>query len=128
MSSSRTMNSKGIQQKDSKKTAKRATFKDEEESKDYKELKGIVCKLANTVDAMQKKQLKSIQEGGGQPAKEKEPERKKQGGNQTTGKKPFARFKCGDPGHLKSECPQLPECYRCHKRGHVQKYCHLNRK
>lgn len=118
----------GTQHKESKKTAKRATIP-EEESKGYDELKGMVCKLASSVEAIQM-QLKGMQQGSPAPTQEKkEPQKEKKPGEQpTTERKPFACFNCGDPSHPKSECPQLPECYKCHKRGHVQKYCHLNRK
>lgn len=119
----------GTQLKEVKKTAKMATAKEEDESKSYKELKGMVCKLASSVEAIQV-QLKGMQQGQtpSTQATMETPKEKKQEEKPTAERKPFACFNCGDPTHPKSECPLLPECYKCHKRGHVQKYCHLNRK
>lgn len=114
------------QPKEPKKTAKRATVKDDDDAKEDKDLKGILCKLANTVETLQK-QMTAMQEERMQTVQKMKAEKKPEA-TPTAEKKPFACFKCGDPGHGKTECPQLPECYKCHKRGHVQKYCHLNRK
>ena len=36
-------------------------------------------------------------------------------------------FNCSSPNHIRSECPKLPECLKCHKRGHRQQDCYLNR-
>lgn len=122
----------GSRPKEAKKVAKSMTTSGEVESKEYKELKGIVYKLSNSVDALHK-QLKEMKEDATQSqlAEKNETQhrrRKEKQDPQTTEKGSFACYKCGEPGHRRSECPLLPECYRCHKRGHVQKYCHLNGK
>ena len=35
-------------------------------------------------------------------------------------------FNCSSQNHIRSECPNLPECLKCHKRGHRQQDCYLN--
>ena len=118
--------------KDTKKTAKMATFKEDgPSSKDFQDLKGMVSKLASSVEAIQK-QLQSNQgtaKASGTAAEKgsKPPHTDKKEGRPTGEKQPFACWNCGDPSHPKTECPLLPECGNCHKRGHITKYCRLNR-
>ena len=34
---------------------------------------------------------------------------------------PTTCWNCGDPTHIRFEYPKLPECFKCHKRGHLKK-------
>ena len=124
--------------KESKRTAKMATVKHEQETGDnhsISELKGIVCKLFNKVDAMQE-QLTGLKRGSGakgeikqqgrQETRDQEGRRKPEKPDQDSASISGC-WNCQDPNHRKFECPLLPECFKCHKRGHVQKYCRLNR-
>ena len=128
-------------QKDSssKKVSKAATVKEDEasgDSKSFNELKGLVCKLANKVDAMQD-QLAGLKQGAAAKDgnKQQDPKDKDKGKDTGRGDNPAQGssntpgcWNCQDPNHRRYECPLLPECFKCHKRGHVQKYCRLNRK
>lgn len=80
-------------------------------SNELKELKGIVHQLTNKVSDL---------------TKLVEQQTRNTGNYGKTGKLAGTCWHCGDKSHRKSECPKLPECYRCHKRGHLKRNCRLN--
>ena len=107
----------------SKKVVKMATV---EAPTEISELKGIVKQLSSTVSEINK-QIISMQQNV--PS-----ETGKAQGNSFKGKSmkipysaPAACWNCGDTTHLRFECPKLPECFKCNKRGHLKKNCRSNR-
>ena len=115
-------------------------------AKEFKELKGLVHQLTNTLKEMQtfqKQQQESLSGSqSGQGNANKGPRKQNQGSvPQQKGKAEGATgpqasgstnqqgcWNCGETDHRKYQCPLLPECFKCHRRGHVQKYCKLNGK
>ena len=115
-----------------KKTAKMAAVRDEPVSPEIRVLRGQVHKLTNTVHSMQQ-QLAKAEDSDAAAKARTFPVRPKGDKWQTKPKgteegatQPRSCWHCKDPGHMKYDCPQLPECFNCHKQGHVQKYCRLN--
>ncbi len=125
------------------KTSKMATAKESQEElpslKEFRELKGLVQQLTNSFKDMQTQQKK---QGGSQPAAQAKAntgsttqgstqQEKVEGatGSQSGGSTgQQGCWNCGSVEHRKYQCPLLPECFKCHRRGHVQKYCRLNGK
>ena len=130
---------------EAKGTAKVTTVQGEGESELIRDLKGVIHRLSNQVEALQQQQQQ--QQWQRLPPPQQFPRRQevekraksptraealmatgKEGREKgrTLAKEPNACWHCGNHGHMKSECPELPEYFRCHRRGHVQKYCRLN--
>ncbi len=105
-----------------KKAIKSVVAKQVPESSEVKELRGLVHKLTNSVKSMEEQWTK----GSGAKATTKYSESRSNFDQVKGATLPRACWNCNDPGHMKHECPELPECYKCHRRGHVQKYCQLN--
>ena len=90
-----------------------------------KELTGIVDKLATQVSAMNEQlgrlqtydTLKKSAQFQVSTGKDKPKDKDKK----------LCCWHCGDPNYFKPRCPKLPECYMCHRRGHIRKKCLLKK-